>query len=341
MGEGKGEGISKQEDRMWRIFLGLLSLAFLSSIVSGVHAAPIRIASAGLSGEFLPLWVAQDRRLFKKYGLDTEVITIQGGPLAVQTLLSGSVQFHAGGTSSIIDAKMRGADTATLAVFIDSLPYTLIASQAIKSATQLKGKKFAVSRLGSVSDLSLRIALRNMGINPEKEAVILGIGDQTARFTALRSGSVDATVISPPLTVTARKMGFTQITSFQDAGIAWTYNSIDTTADFAQRNPQTVLNFLRGFVEGIAYIFKNKEESLVTLKQWMRLDDREALDETYDYLLRILPKKPYASDKGFQAVLDALAIRDPIAKKYKPQDFIEARYLKELDQSGFLDRVFK
>ena len=341
MGEGKGEGISKQEDRMWRIFLGLLSLAFLSSIVSGVHAAPIRIASAGLSGEFLPLWVAQDRRLFKKYGLDTEVITIQGGPLAVQTLLSGSVQFHAGGTSSIIDAKMRGADTATLAVFIDSLPYTLIASQAIKSATQLKGKKFAVSRLGSVSDLSLRIALRNMGINPEKEAVILGIGDQTARFTALRSGSVDATVISPPLTVTARKMGFTQITSFQDAGITWTYNSIDTTADFAQRNPQTVLNFLRGFVEGIAYIFKNKEESLVTLKQWMRLDDREALDETYDYLLRILPKKPYASDKGFQAVLDALAIRDPIAKKYKPQDFIEARYLKELDQSGFLDRVFK
>jgi NitT/TauT family transport system substrate-binding protein len=326
---------------MRQILLGLVFVLSLSSILVSVDAAPVRIASAGLSGEFLPLWVAQDRRLFKKYGLDTEVITIQGGPLAVQTLLSGSVQFHAGGTSSIIDAKMRGADTTTLAVFIDSLPYTLIASQAIKSATQLKGKKFAVSRLGSVSDLSLRIALRNMGINPEKEAVILGIGDQTARFTALRSGSVDATVISPPLTVTARKMGFTQITSFQDAGITWTYNSIDTTDDFAQRNPQTVLNFLRGFVEGIAYIFKNKEESLVTLKQWMRLDDREALDETYDYLLRILPKKPYASDKGFQAVLDALAIRDPIAKKYKPQDFIAARYLKELDQSGFLDRVFK
>src|SRR4029453_2148820 len=112
---------------------------------------PIRIASAGLSGELLPLWIAQDRRLFKKHGLDTEVITIQGGPLAVQTLLSGSVQFHAGGTSSIVDAKMRGADTATLAVFIDSLPYTLVSSQAIKSAPQLKGKRFAVSRLGSAS----------------------------------------------------------------------------------------------------------------------------------------------------------------------------------------------
>lgn len=236
---------------------------------------------------------------------------------------------------------MRGADTATIAVFIDTLPYTLVSAQTIKSAGQLKGKRFAVSRLGSVSDLSLRIALRNLGVNPEKEAVILGIGDQTARFSALRSGSVDATVISPPLTVTARKMGFTQITSFQEAGITWAYNSIDATADFAQKNHQTVLGFLSGFVEAIAYIHKNKEESLVTLRRWMRLEDREALEETYDYLLKILPRKPYGSDKGMQAVLDALAVREPLAKKFKPQDFVELRYLKELDQSGFLDKIFQ
>ena len=326
---------------MRRILLGLVLVLSVCSVLSHAYAAPIRIASAGLSGELLPLWIAQDRRLFKKHGLDTEVITIQGGPLAVQALLSGSVQFHAGGTSSIVDAKMRGADMATIAVFIDTLPYTLVSAQTIKSAGQLKGKRFAVSRLGSVSDLSLRIALRNLGVNPEKEAVILGIGDQTARFSALRSGSVDATVISPPLTVTARKMGFTQITSFQEAGITWAYNSIDVTSDFAQKNHQTVLGFLSGFVEAIAYIHKNKEESLVTLSRWMRLEDREALDETYDYLLKILPRKPYGSEKGMQAVLDAIAIREPLAKKFKPEDFFALRYLKELDQSGFLDRVFK
>ena len=326
---------------MRRILLGLVLVLSVCSVSSDAYAATIRIASAGLSGELLPLWIAQDRRLFKKHGLDTEVITIQGGPLSVQALLSGSVQFHAGGTSSIVDAKMRGADMATIAVFIDTLPYTLVSAQTIKSAGQLKGKRFAISRLGSVSDLSLRIALRNLGVNPEKEAVILGIGDQTARFSALRSGSVDATVISPPLTVTARKLGFTQITSFQEAGITWAYNSIDVTSDFAQKNHQTVLGFLSGFVEAIAYIHKNKEESLVTLSRWMRLEDREALDETYDYLLKILPRKPYGSDKGMQAVLDAIAIREPLAKKFKPEDFFALRYLKELDQSGFLDRVFK
>jgi NitT/TauT family transport system substrate-binding protein len=326
---------------MRQILLGLVFVFSLSSILPRADAAPLRIASSGLSGELLPLWIAQDRLIFKKHGLDTEVITIQGGPLAIQALVSGSVQFHAGGTSSTIEARIGGANTLTLAVFIDSLPYTLVSSSAVKSAAQLKGKRFAVSRLGAVSDLSLRIALRNMGINPEKESTILGLGDQTARFTALKTGVVDATVISPPLTVTARKLNFNTISSFQDAGIVWAYNSIDTTQEFAQSNRQVVLSMLRAFVESIAYIHKNKEESVATMARWMRLNDREALNETYDYLLKILPRKPYPTDKGMQAVLDALAIRSAAAKKSKPQDFYDISYMRELDQSGFLDRVFK
>ena len=142
---------------------------------------------------------------------------------------------------------------------------------------------------------------------------------------------MDATIISPPLTVTARKMGFNLIASFQEAGITWAYDSIDTTMDFARKNRETVINFLKAFIEGNAYIHKNKESSL---------GDREALDETYDYLLKVLPKKPYASDKGLQAVLDAIAIRYPNAKKFKPQDFTDMQYLREIDQSGFIDKVF-
>jgi len=324
-----------------RRFSLVILLLIAEAMLAAAYGATIRIGSAGLSGELLPLWIAQDRGLFKKYGVDTEVITIQGGPLTVQALLGGSVQFHAGGTSSPMEAKIRGADTVTVAVFIDTLPYTLVSVPSIKLGSQLKGKRFAVSRLGSVSDLSLRIALRSLGINPEKEATILGIGDQTSRFTALKNGTVDATVISPPLTVTARTLGFNLISSFQEAGIVWAYNSIDTTQDFAQKNRVIVVNLLKGFVEGIAYIHKNKAESITTLSRWMRLNDPEALNETYDYLLKILPKKPYASDKGIQAVLDAIAIRNPAANKFKPQDFYDMSYLRELDKSGFLDRILE
>src|SRR5207253_1684133 len=127
---------------MRRILLGFVLILSVSSVIlCHAHAAPLRIGSAGLSGELLPLWIAQNKRIFKKYGFDSEVITFQGGPLAVQALVSGSIQFHLDGHSSIIDAKMQGADTATLAVFIDSLPYTLIAAQKIKSVGQLRSEE--------------------------------------------------------------------------------------------------------------------------------------------------------------------------------------------------------
>ena len=317
-----------------------LALLMLGHSFSLGTAQTTRIGSAGLSGELLPLWIAQNRALFKKYRLDTEVITFQGGPPTVQSLLAGEIKFHVGGTSSIVDARIAGADTVTVAVFVNTLPYTLVASEKIKSAEQLKGKRFAVSRLGSVSDLSLRIALRNLGVNPEKEAVILGIGDQTSRFGALRSGAVDATVISPPLTITARQLRFNLIASFQDAGIKWAYNSIDIAGEFGRSQRETVLNFLRGFIEGMAFIRKHKEESLGVLSKWMRLNDREALEETYDFLLKILPQKPYGSDEGMQAVLDAVGVRNPKAKKFKPQDFVDMSYLQELDRGGFIDRIY-
>ena len=121
----------------------------------------------------------------------------------------------------------------------------------------------------------------------------------------------------------------------------WAYNSIDTMQDFAQSNRAVILNFLRGFVESIAYIHKNKEASMATMGRWMRMNDREALNESYDYVLKVVPKKPYATDKGIQAVLDALALRNPAAKKFKPQDFYDMSYLQELDKSGFLDAVFR
>ncbi len=319
----------------------VLTVWIMGLSTSIARAQTIRIGSAGLSGELLPLWIAQSKGLFRKNALATEVITFQGGPPTVQSLLAGEIKFHVGGTSSIVDAKLAGGDTFTIAVFVNTLPYTLVASEKIKSADQLKGKRFAVSRLGSVSDLSLRIALRNLGINPEKEAVILGIGDQTSRFGALRSGAVDATVISPPLTITARQLKFNLITSFQEAGIKWAYNSIDITGDFGRSNRETVLNLLKGFIEGMAFIRKNKEESLGVLSKWMRLQDRESLEETYDFLLRILPRKPYGTDEGIQAVLDAIGVRNPKAKKFKPQDFIDISYLQELERSGFIDRIYQ
>jgi NitT/TauT family transport system substrate-binding protein len=206
-------------------------IAMLLSVFSrGTSSAQsIRVAIPGISGTLLPLYVGQEKRLFKKYDLDSELIMVRSGSVAIQSLLAGEIQYAASGTSSGIEAKLAGADMI-------SITDTLVTSDRIKSANQLKGKRFAVSRLGAISDIALRLALKNLGVDPSKDAVILGIGDAAARFAALKVGSVDATVISPPDTLTARKLGFNLLTSFQDAGIKFAYGSIFITSDYGRRS---------------------------------------------------------------------------------------------------------
>ena len=327
--------------------MALKSAAILISILLGVFssrtasAQSIRVAIPGISGTLLPLYVGQEKRLFKKHGLDSELIMVRSGSVAVQSLLAGEIQYAASGTSSGIEAKLAGADMISITDYMNTLPYTLVTSDRIKSANQLKGKRFAVSRLGAISDLALRLALKNLGVDPAKDAVILGIGDAAARFAALKVGSVDGTVISPPDTLTARKLGFNLLTSFQDAGIKFAYGSIFITSDYGRKNRTSVLNFIRGFSEAIAFLRKNKEETLSVLSKWTRNSDRESLEDTYDFFLRLYPAKPFSDDEAVRAVIEVLGEKNTAVKKFKPADFYDMQYLREIDQSGFIDKLYR
>lgn len=322
-----------------QIVLFIVGTAGLS--IPAAIAKSVRIAIPGISGTLLPLYVTQDEGFFKKYGLDSELIMVRAGSVAVQSLLAGEIQFAASGASSGIEAKIAGADIVSIADYMNTLPYTLIASPKIKAAEQLRGKKFAVSRLGSISDIALRLALQHLGIDPGKEAVILGIGDAASRFSALQAGTIDGTVISPPDTLTARRLGFNPIASFQEAGVQFAYGSIFIASDFGRKNRDVVMNFLRGFTEGIAYIHKNKEGSLKILSRWTRNKDLEALEETYVFFQRLYPKKPYSLNVAIQPVLDVIGERNPKARKFKPEDFYNMQYLREIDQSGFIDLLYR
>jgi NitT/TauT family transport system substrate-binding protein len=318
-----------------------LALALTLLLAAESLAAPIRIGHTGPTGQQLPIFVAQYRGIFKKYGLDTELIAFQNGPLMVQSLLAGELQFTEGGTVTLVDAKVAGSDVVTLAVYVDTLPYTLVAAEKIKSPSQLKGKRLGVSRLGAISDISLRMALQSSGIDGNKDVSILGIGDSPTRLAALKAGSVDATVISPPLTIMARKLGFNMLLHFQDVGIKWAFNTIDTTTSYARNNREITLNVLKGVIEGIAYVYKNKDESLAVLSKRLNLNDREALEETYNELLKILQKRPFSSDQGIQLMIDTTSRRNPKARQFKPQDIVDMQYLKELEQTGFFEKIYK
>jgi NitT/TauT family transport system substrate-binding protein len=321
-------------------YLGLL-LLIIMVLPAGLRAQTIRIGSLGLSGPLLPLWIAQDRALFSQYGLKTEVITFQGGSTTIQALMAGEVQFAAAGSAGGVNARMGGADVVAIAEWVNTLPYMLVVTKDIDTPEKLRNKRIAISRFGSAAHYAARLVLTKMGIDPDKEAQMLQVGDESLRLGALRQGSVDATVLTPPSNLTARNLGFRVLTSLHDAGVQYSFDHLLVTRDFAVQNKDVVKSFLRGFLHGISSMKQNRKASIETLSRWMRLKDQAALAETYRIFVEMIPAKPYGTEQGWRNLLDVLSSTNPRARQLDAKEMFDYSYLREIDKSGFIDALYK
>jgi len=320
--------------------LGLL-ISLLVIIPGASMAQTVRIGSLGLSGPLLPLWLAQDRGLFSQQGLKTEVVTFQGGSTTIQALMAGEVKFAASGSAAGANARLGGADVVAIAEWVNTLPYMLIATSDIDTPEKLRKKRIAISRFGSAAHYAVRLVLLKFGIDPDKEAQMLQIGDESLRLGALRQGSVDATVLTPPANLTARNLGFRVLTSLHDAGVQYSFDHLLVSKEFAGKNKDVVQRFLRGFLHGTAYMKKNRKESVETLRRWMRMNDQNALEETYRIFVEMIPAKPYGTEEGWRNLLDVLSSTNPKAKQLESKDMFDYSYLREMEKSGFIDGLYK
>jgi ABC-type nitrate/sulfonate/bicarbonate transport system substrate-binding protein len=318
-----------------------LALAALLVPAASVDAQAVRIGSLGLSGPLLPLWLAQDKGLFAKQGLATELITFQGGTPTVQALLSGGISFAATSTDTGANARMRGGDLVGIAEWVSSFPYMLVTAKEIDRGEKLRGKKIAISRFGGAAHYAARLSLGKLGLDAEKDTQMLQIGDESLRLTALRQGFVDATVLTPPTNLTAKNLGFNVLVSLVDAGVKYSFDTVFTSREYAGRNRETVLRFLRGFLSGVAYMKKNSADSIETLKKWTRSSDRAALEETYRIFGSIIPAKPYGTEEGWKNLLEVLSAADPKARQLETKDMFDYAFLSEIDKSGFIDALYK
>jgi NitT/TauT family transport system substrate-binding protein len=180
-----------------------------------------------------------------------------------------------------------------------------------------------------------------LGLDPAKDVTIMQIGSQQGRFTALVSGAVDGAVIDSPNTLLAKRQGFVQLGDASALGLVYPHNNIATTDAFIREEPETVRSFLRAFVEGIAYYKTHKGESVQMIKEFFRLKDDAIAEEAYEYFSRITPAKPYPSVEGVRMVLDEMAAADPQIKNVRPELFVDSSFIKALDESGFIDRLYR
>jgi len=302
----------------------------------------LNIAYTATSPYQAVLIIAKETGIFKKHGLDPTLVLTPGGSLGFQAMMGGDVAMVMADGSAAVSSSLAGADVVIIASFLNTFPYSLISIPEIKKVDQLVGGKVAISRFGSATDVSVRMSLAKVGLNPDKDVTILQIGTQTTRFAALQSKQVQATIITPPFTLTARKQGYNTLIDMAQMNIPFELTAFLTRKSYIKAQRETVAEMVTALSGAVHFYKREKEPSIKILSRYLQVTDREALEETHrEIAVKTLPEKPYATMPGIQIIIDELAQRNPKAKTAKPEDFVDMSFVKKLDDEGFFERLYK
>ncbi|MGH7784660.1 MAG: ABC transporter substrate-binding protein, partial [Candidatus Binatia bacterium] len=325
------------------IYLAGLALSTLLLIRPGMVGAadPMIVGVSGPAVNLVYAFIARDTGLWQKYGIDAKVVVFEAGSILAQAARSGEVKMSISAGPATIASRTQGADTIIIAASVNTLPYSVVAAKGITHWDQLKGKKIAISRFGSGTDTAMRLVLKRFGIDAAKDVMILQVGTQPSRLQALSAGVIDATLVSPPLDLTAKKQGFQILVNVAELGIPYPQLVIETTERFARENPQLTKNFLKGFIAGVRYVATHKDETKKTITKYLKTDDAEILEATYQSFLQVTDQSAYPNLAGIRNAIDEVAERVPNAKNKKPEEFVDTRFLKELEKEGFFKQNSK
>ena len=323
---------------------GIVFAAFVSlitfSALGNAQLVPIRISYATTSGIRLPLWIAEDTRLFEKYGLDAKLINIPSGNTAISALVSGEVDVVSGSGSASIVAAGRGLPVVIVGSF-GSTTYKLVANPGV---TDLRGKTVGTSRIGSTTDFALRRALSKLGLAPDRDVKILatGIGEADKRIMLMLQGRMDGTLGSPESILSAETQAKVKIEILADLEEMKIYNTVgdlSTLADTLKNRRDLLRGFFMASSEAIALGKKNRPLVQRVISKHMKVTDRKRIDTIYDASLGRMPAKPYPREEAVQLELESVAFTDPLFKGKKASEFMDSSIITELDRKGFFAQL--
>ncbi|HEY7163885.1 MAG TPA: ABC transporter substrate-binding protein [Candidatus Binatia bacterium] len=329
-----------RSQRVRRIVLTSLAfLLFAGAEVFGQNTKLTVSYSADTPGQ-LSAWMAKETGIYSKNGLDVQLIRATGN-VAVMALLSGEVGIGVMGGASVVASNLSGSDGVLIAAGQITTDYVLATQAKIKTAEQLKGGVFGVASLSGSSISASRFALRKLGLDADKDVSIIVVGGTPDRLIALQTGKIQSTLLSPPTSIVAEKEGFNLLVDVGD--LPFPYNSIATTRRFVRDNPETVRKYIRSHIEAVYRLKTDRETGIKVLGKYLRRTDRYLLEKSYDVSVadNILPRKQYPSLAAIKTVLDMISDRSPKARTAKPEEFVDARFIKELDDSGFIDNLYR
>ena len=325
--------------KCWLIFLTVI-VAFAAP-ARGQSLPKVRAAYTSIGIQFDPVYIMKELDLPRKHGLDVEVLFVPVSSRALQAALAGEIQFLTSGGVANINANATGADFVGLTATLNTFAFKILGSPDIKKPENLKGKKVAISRLGGASDFSIRYALTHWGLVPDKDVALLQVGGEPESVLALQNRAVDAAILSEPFSTVATRAGSVLVADLSQLGVPYTMHGFGVRKSFIRANRDVVVRFMKAYLEGI-YVFKtNKDLALNVLKKYTRLDDLSLVQASYEEMSqRLIRRVPYPDREGIQTIIDQLAKTRPQMKSLNPSDFIDPSILKEIEDSGFIKKLY-
>lgn len=327
--------------RLRSFVLGFVALFVTSpALAQDKPLKKIRWGVTSISASNWIPWVAKEAKIYEKNGLDVELILLRGSGQTSQAILGGSIYAAPVTIATVMMANLSGADLVTVAHTVPGVQSKLVVKPEIKRAEDLKGKRIGTSSLGSLGDFLFRHIVRKYGMDPSRDVTWIQIGTPPERLQALAAGGIDAADLSYPTDVQAERMGFRVLWDARKE-VVYPSMSVVTRKKYLQEDRDTVMRMVRSHVEAIQYFKTHKDFSLKVLGKYLRTNDRDLLEGSYEIYKEDFIAVPYPIMQGLQPTYDYVALTRPEIKSHKPEEFMDPSLIAELDKSGFIKRLYE
>ena len=321
-----------------RSTIAVLVVILMHAVAEAQTLPRVMSGYAAVSGPHAVLWVARDSGLFEKNGLRTDVAYIRSGSTMAQTLVSGEIQIAQMGGPAMLAAGVAGMDVTFVAVALNTTPIVIMGT--VSKMEDLKGKAVGITRFGSNTDISARFAIRKAGLQPEKDVALVQLEDYPGIMGGIASGRIAGGALADPFTDAAKKLGYKEIADISALGLEFPFVGIAAKKSYIKDNGDTVQRFVRAYTEAIAIYKNNRDLAMKITSKYTGIKDPAILSSTVNFYAPKLARVPYATIGGMRFVLEQVAVRDPRAKTVNPESFMDNRFVKQLEDSGFINGLY-
>jgi ABC-type nitrate/sulfonate/bicarbonate transport system substrate-binding protein len=325
------------------LVVGWLFLVQLS-LKATLAQEKVRLSHSALETSNSVWFIAQELGMYKKHGVDSELLFIPSTTTSLTSLLAGDMHIANVSGGAIASAVLAGAQTTIVSCYLNSLPYELVVNETVKSPEDLKGKSIGISRLGSASDVAARVLLRYLNLEPDKQVPILQVGGSSERAAAFRAGRIAGFPSPPGIIHLTKGMPFRILISTADfkQRFEFPYICAATTKSYLQKNRDTVKKVIMAHIEAVHFVKARKDESKKIMAKYARTTNEDYLEAAYSASARLYDAVPLVTRPGVE-----VQIREAITTARKPgallrfEDMVDESIVRELDKTGFIEKIYK